>query len=141
VWVEYWAPTGAADTQRYAFREDGQFTWAAPANTQTQQAARKAGRFELERQGVTMALVLHVSAEEFAACAVPCVHAGADSKHVDHAPALVERYELGECAPNVEARALDQQYACVAIAGHAFWRRPPSPALESQLLWTAPKDR
>jgi hypothetical protein len=118
MWVEYWAVSGELDTQRYVFFEDGNFSWIAPRNFNGRTAMRKLGRYQLEGN----ALVLQVSTEEFAACAT-CGAAG-DAKRVEHANPLVERYELGDCAPNVEAQAIDQHYACMAIDGRAFWRRP-----------------
>lgn len=120
MWVEYWAVSGQLDTQRYVFLEDGTFSWIAPHDFAGRTAARKLGRYQLEGN----ALVLQVGTEEFAACATCSAEAEREIKRVEHATPLVERYELGECAPNIEAQALDQHYACMAIDGRAFWRRP-----------------
>jgi hypothetical protein len=120
MWVEYWAVSGELDTQRYVFLEDGNFSWIAPRSFHDRTALRKLGRFQLEGD----ALILHVSTEEFAPCASCSAEAPRDAKRVEHANPLVERYELGDCAPNVEAQAMDQHYACMAIDGRAFWRRP-----------------
>jgi hypothetical protein len=125
LWVEYWAKGGKADTQRYVFLPDGRFAWQAPdQEAPPQRAVRKAGHFELHGQGVSEALVLYVSLEEFAACSAPCAQASAGLRQVEHSPPLVEQYELGECAPNQEAEAQDAHYACRAIDGRAFWRQP-----------------
>jgi hypothetical protein len=120
MWVEYWAVSGQLDTQRYVFLEDGTFSWIAPHDFKGRTAMRKLGHYQLEGN----ALLLQVSTEEFAPCATCSAEAERESKRVEHATPLVERYELGECAPNVEAQALDQHYACMAIDGRAFWRRP-----------------
>jgi hypothetical protein len=120
MWVEYWAVSGELDTQRYVFLEDGNFSWIAPRAFSGRTATRKLGRFELQAN----ALVLQVSTEEFAPCTTCSATAEHEPKRVEHASPLVERYELGDCAPNVEAQAIDRHYACVAIDGRAFWRRP-----------------
>lgn len=124
-WVEYWARSGhvETDTQRYVFGEDGRFTWFAPSDPAHRlSAARKAGRFVIEGEGAVRALVLRVEAEEFAGCAKGCQARA--PQVAEHQPGIVERLELGECARNEEAQALDGRYACVAIGGRAFWRRP-----------------
>lgn len=124
VWVEYWAPGGTADSERYQFDAAGRFTWDARRTAGGRSAAHKQGAFQLPNPSE---LVLSVEAEDFAACETCSAEAGAP-RHVDHQQPLTERYELGECAPNVEAQASDAHYACLAIAGHAFWRQPPSAA-------------
>lgn len=125
-WVQYWAPSGQADTQRYVFSADGRFTWTAAAGKDAQtpppSAASKAGQFELEQQGSVWVLLMRVQTEAFAGCSEGC--GDASPRLVQHEQALIERLELGECAHNDEAQALDAAYACVAIGGHAFWRRP-----------------
>ena len=120
LWVEYWAVNGDLDTQRYIFLEDGNFTWLAPSTFAGRSAMRKLGHFQLQAN----TLVLQVDTEEFAPCPTCGAAAATESKRVEHSTPLVERYELGECAPNVEAQAIDQRYACMAIDGRAFWRRP-----------------
>jgi hypothetical protein len=124
VWMQYWARTGQADTQRYDFSDDGTFSWSAAARpAPARNAARKSGHFELQRQGSVNALVLRVEREEFAACAA-CEGAASAARVLEHAEPLLEQLELGECAQNQEARDLDASYACIAISGRAFWRRP-----------------
>ena len=57
---------------------------------------------------------------------------------MDYAPARLERFELGECAPNEEAQSVDASYACLSIAGRAFWRQSTSQADAQTLLWPLP---
>jgi hypothetical protein len=127
VWVEYWAPGGAADTERYQFDAGDQLVWDARRATSDRGPIHKHGAFRLEPASSPSELVVSVMAEDFAGCASCSAEAGAP-RHVEHAQPIIERYELGECAPNVEAQARDAHYACVAIGGHAFWRQPPSAA-------------
>jgi hypothetical protein len=121
-WAEYWSVQGAADTQRYWFLEDGRFAWVAPAQTGPSAAIQKTGTFDLEGD----VLVLRIAAERFAACSEKCSHHEDGPRRVAHSSPLTERYEIGECAPNVEAQAVDSDYACRAIGGRAFWRRRPN---------------
>jgi hypothetical protein len=128
VWVEYWAPSGRADTQRYELTADGTFVWYAPStptahvdgNVPT--ATRKQGTFVVERGSSESTLVLHVTAEEFPACGPQCAHHDDPPHQVEHATPLVERYALDECAPNLEAKAVDASYACLTISTRTFWR-------------------
>lgn len=131
VWVEYWAPAGKADTQRFVFLPDGRFAWQAAVSGQLPASgpARKAGHFQLEREAEDAALLLRVASEELRA------EGDAGARRVDYAPHRLERYELGECAPNVEAKALDAHYACLSIAGRAFWRQSAVTADAEALLW------
>jgi hypothetical protein len=136
LWVEYWAPSGAADTQRFVFNDRGRFTWSAPhRDGATCEPTRKAGLFSLEGKGAGHELTLYITTEEYPNCDG---QTGADQLVREHDPALVERYELGECPDNHEASALDAEYACVAIAGHAFWRRPLPAEEVSTRLWHQP---
>jgi hypothetical protein len=126
-WVEYWAVDGGADTERYSFSELGNFEWtssyAAQASAAAPQTAiRKAGSFRIERNGSTPVLVLEVQHETFAACSAPCTGSN-EPREVDHATPIVERYELGECPSNPEAKQIDQSYTCRAFGGKAFWRK------------------
>jgi hypothetical protein len=126
-WSEYWAVAGAAETQRYTFADNGEFRWAAAPSSSPPQAGtpvQKQGRYELHRDEQRRWLVLHVAATELAGCDSACEGEGEETAfHVEHAPALVEQLELDECPPNVEAKQLDAQYACLALGDHAFWRR------------------
>jgi len=148
-WAQYWSRAGEADTQRYVFTADGRFSWSAPAQPSStpgepttrppRTASHKAGRFQLEQLGSVTNLVLSVNREQFAACAEPCAEAQHGPHVVEHAAALTERYELGECAQNREAHLLDERYACVSIDGHAFWRKSLLSAAElADRLWKAP---
>ena len=110
-WVEFWALSGKAETQRYTFLADGRFGWTAATGT-TATPARRFGRFEV--QGAE--LVLRVQGEDArgdCSDAAPC--------RTFHDPALEERFALGACPDNAEASTLDQAYRCTAIAGQAFW--------------------
>jgi hypothetical protein len=127
-WVEYWAVSGGADTDRFAFDEQGHFDWHASANAQAQapSAIEKAGAFRVERTGQASVLVLEVQRERFAGCASPCTHAG-EPREVRHSAPIIERHELGECPVNPEAERIDASYTCRAIGGKAFWRKTPEP--------------
>lgn len=111
-WVEFWALSGKADTQRYTFLPDGRFGWqAAPDSTAS--PARRFGRYEL--QGAE--LVLRVQGDDARGdCtdAAPC--------RTFHDPAIEVRLPLGGCPDNTEARSVDQSYRCTAFGGQAFWR-------------------
>ena len=132
VWVEYWARSGKADTQRFAFLSDGRFVWDAAVSGQLPAAgpARKSGHYQLVHAGEEEALVLRVASE--------AQREGDALRQVDYAPERLERYELGECAPNDEAQSVDAQYACLAIAGRAFWRQSSAPGEAEALAAPAP---
>jgi len=130
IWAEYWAVNGGVDTQRYLFREDGRFEWRAPTQAPPNTALYKSGTFQLEESVGASTLVLNVTVESFAACSAQCSHHDDGPRRVQHASPIVERHEIGECAPNLEAQALDAHYACRAIGGHAFWRRTAPQAKE-----------
>ena len=126
VWVEYWAPSGRADTQRYELTLDGHFVWYAPdkpADGNLPTATRKHGTFVVEHGSTESTLVLRVTAEEFPTCGPGCAHHDDPPRQVEHATPLVERYALDECAPNQEAKALDASYACMTISTRTFWRK------------------
>jgi hypothetical protein len=112
LWVEFWAVSGSADTQRYAFFEDGRFGWTA-ASSAAAPVARRWGRFEVAGNELVLSIEGYderFGCEASAAC------------RVTHPQAIVERLPLGECPDNEEARALDQGYRCVSLGGQAFWR-------------------
>jgi hypothetical protein len=123
VWAEYWAVNGGADTQRYLFLKDGRFGWLAAAQPAPNTPIQKQGTYALEQSGASWVLVLRIAAERFAACSSQCAHHDEGPRRVEHVSPIVERYEIGECAPNLEAQSLDARYACRAIGGRAFWRR------------------
>jgi hypothetical protein len=105
-WAEFWAMSGGADTQRYAFSPDARFEWQAAPSAVTEPMRRR-GTWELAA-GV---LILHVTSQESRA-------------NVTEAISSEERLELGACPPNEEAHALDASYRCISIRGRAFWHRP-----------------
>lgn len=113
-WVEYWALSGRAETQRYTFMNDGRFGWCAGPNSAA--PATRWGRFSVAGD----ALVLTVQGED----AQHDCSGGACRKL--HEPALEQRLPLGPCPPNDEARALDAHYRCVSVGGQAFWLGPSS---------------
>ena len=120
-WVEYWALSGRAETQRYTFTSDGRFGWCAGPDAGA--PARRWGRFSVASD----ALVLNVQGEDAThGCA-----AGAGCRTL-HEPAVEQRLPLGACPPNDEARALDAHYRCVSVAGQAFWLREPSTASDAE---------
>jgi hypothetical protein len=115
-WVEYWALSGHADTQRYTFSEDGRFVWQ-PAQASLAGAPGRSGRWQLEAAGTSACAVLLSFDGE---AAPPACASGADCKAADtQHPA--QRLPLGECPPDDEAKALDASYRCVVIGGHTFW--------------------
>jgi hypothetical protein len=65
VWVEYWAPGGSADSERYQFDAAGRFAWDARRTAGGHGPAHKQGAFQLPNPSE---LVLSVEAEDFAAC-------------------------------------------------------------------------
>jgi len=112
LWVEFWALEGHADTQRYAFFEDGRFGWCA-AREGEDKGARRWGQWKAEGE----TLVLQVQGRDRGPA---CQDAACRQSH---APPVEERLQLGPCPPNEEAKALDGTYRCISIAGQAFWRR------------------
>jgi hypothetical protein len=110
-WVEFWALSGKAETQRYTFLADGRFGWQAPPSAASA-PARRFGRYEVQGSE----LVLRVQGEDARTdCtdATPC--------RTFHDPAVELRLPLGACPDNSEASSLDQGYRCSAIGGQAFW--------------------
>jgi len=109
-WVEYWAVSGRADTQRYTFTPDGRFGWCAGPSDAV--PALRWGRFSVSPD----ALVLSVQGED---ARRDCD--GAATCRTVHEPAVEQRLPLGPCPANEEARALDAHYRCVSVGGQAFW--------------------
>jgi hypothetical protein len=112
-WVEYWALSGNADTQRYSLRTDGSFEWLAPEQSGSE-VVRRSGSYTLTGSS----LELRVQAEELRA---PCGEAPDCLRKLE--PPGIETLELADCPPNEEARALDASYRCISLGGRAFWRR------------------
>jgi hypothetical protein len=128
VWVEYWALTGHADTQRYAFYPDGRFGWLAADGGATPMAGRW-GQFKITARANETALELLVQGhDERFGCE------GMATRRILHDPAIRDRLVLGECPPNEEAKALDPSYRCLAISGRAFWRKMAAPADASPFI-------
>jgi hypothetical protein len=113
-WVEFWALTGHADTQRYAFFADGRFGWRAPASDGAAVGARW-GHAKLSPGGSEILLDV-----EGQAATLNCEPAAAC--RVLHDPPVQERLQVGTCPDNDEARRLDPQYLCFSLGGRAFWR-------------------
>jgi hypothetical protein len=120
-WVEFWALSGGgADTQCYAFFDDGRFGWHAAA-AGSDPDARRWGHYRVEDGALVLSVEGHEqrSGCEGTACRLP------------FAQPQQQQLPLGECPANEEARRLDPAYVCVSIAGHAFWRdtkASPDPA-------------
>jgi hypothetical protein len=112
-WVEFWALSGGADTQAYDFVADGNFEWRAALDSDDRML-RRWGRYSVQGSELVLSTVGH---EERYGCE------GSAVCRVLHEPALEERFPLGECPPNEEARAIDPRYLCVSIGGRAFWRK------------------
>ena len=110
-WVEYWAVSGATDTQRYTFGQDGRFEWHAAAATPD--VARRWGSFRVDGADLVLSCEGHEQRRDCKGQAC----------NVADQPAVEQRLLLGECPPNVEAKALDANYRCLSIGGHAFWRK------------------
>jgi hypothetical protein len=120
-WVEFWALNGGgADTQCYAFFDDGRFGWHAAA-TGSEPDSRRWGHYRIEGGALLLSVEGHEqrSGCEGTACRLPL---GQPEQ---------QQLPLGECPANEEAKNLDPAYVCVSIAGHAFWRdahTQPDPA-------------
>lgn len=123
VWVEFWALTGHADTQRYSFFADGRFGWRA-ATAADVGAGWRWGSARVNSDGTEIVFSVEGEAKTFG-----CEPAA--SCRVTHKPALEQRLSVGVCPENDEARALDAQYRCFSLGGQAFWRHAheaPEPA-------------
>jgi hypothetical protein len=119
-WVEFWSVSGHADTQRYAFFEDGRFEWNAAGGVDAK-TTRRWGTWKLERPsssgaaGTALALLVQGHEERFGC-------EGSASCRVVDEPQIEERLPLGDCPANEEAKTLDASYRCVSIGAQAFWR-------------------
>jgi hypothetical protein len=110
-WVEFWALSGGADTQRYVFTADGHYEWHATAQSQDPVEARF-GTYAVQAD----ALELRVRFEQKrGACTNGC------RSPVE--PERAERVLLADCPPNEEAKKLDASYQCIAIGDRAFWHK------------------
>jgi hypothetical protein len=118
-WVEFWSVSGHADTQRYAFFEDGRFEWNAARDADAK-VTRRWGQWKLESAGsptaagAAIALSVQGHAERFGC------EGSADCRVLDD-PQIEERLQLGDCPQNDEAKALDASYRCLSLGAHAFW--------------------
>jgi hypothetical protein len=123
-WVEFWARSGRADTQHYAFFADGRFGWRAAPDSD-ERVMRSWGRYRVEGGTIVLGIEGHeerYGCEGFAVC------------RVLHEPPQEERLALGQCPPNDEARTIDPSYTCVSIGGRAFWRNTHAPQDESSFF-------
>lgn len=114
-WVEFWALSGEADTQRYTFLADGRFGWQAAQGAAGAAGGpgRRFGRYDVQG-GQLLLRVQGEDARGDCTAAAPC--------RTFHDPAVELRLPLGACPENSEASSLDQAYRCTAIGGQAFWR-------------------
>jgi hypothetical protein len=113
VWVEYWALSGRADTQHYAFASDASFEWRAAPNAPAGGITRSWGKWALQPN----AILLEVAGQEHGSTCQGVACTATPEAHV------VERLSIGACPPDREAQVLDSSYHCVSIDGRAFWRR------------------
>jgi hypothetical protein len=108
-WVEFWALSGDADTQRYVFTKDGHYEWHATAQSQDPVQARF-GTYAVAGD----ALELQVRFEQQRGkCTNGC--------RTPVEPPRAESVVLADCPPNEEAKKLDASYRCLAIGDRAFW--------------------
>ena len=110
-WVEFWALSGAADTQRYVFGADGQFEWTAAAEGKEAIAATF-GSYVYD--GTSIALTITMERPRDLKC-----ESGGCRKPVD--PPRAEKLPVTDCPPNEEARAIDASYRCLAFGDRPFW--------------------
>jgi hypothetical protein len=111
-WVEFWALSGGADTQRYVFGSDGHFEWSA-ASSSKEGVLALFGEYTYDGNAIS----LTIKAEH-----------PRDSKCTDGCKTPVEparsmTLAVAECPPNEEARKLDASYRCVSFGDRAFWLR------------------
>lgn len=109
-WARFWAPAGRTETARYWFRPDGTFIYHHPAGADAGKVRR--GHYQI-RHGE---LALTIEQEQLAGGPPQAIRAE-------------EVLPLGHCPPNEEAEALDHSYACVSLAGQAYFRCPSTAAL------------
>jgi hypothetical protein len=111
-WVEFWALSGGADTQRYVFSGDGHFEWTA-AESSKDGVLAMFGEYSFDGSNV----LLSVKAER------PRDSKCKDGCKTPVEPARAVQLSVEDCPPNEEARALDASYRCLSFGDHAFWLR------------------
>lgn len=111
-WVEFWALSGGADTQRYVFGPDGAFEWSA-ADTSKDAVVATFGAYTFD--GTKVDLTIKAERPRDSKCTDGCKNA------VE--PARTAQLAVAECPPNEEAKALDASYRCLSFGDRAFWLR------------------
>lgn len=114
-WVEFWALSGGADTQRYVFGADGQFEWSDAAASKEPILATF-GSYTFD--GTSVTLTIKMERPRDLKCDSGC------RKPVE--PPRTTQLGVNECPPNEEARALDASYRCLAFGDRAFWLKSPA---------------
>lgn len=111
-WVEFWALSGGADTQRYVFGPDGTFEWSA-AETSKDAIVATFGTYAFN--GTAIDLAIKAERPRDSKCEGGCKNA------VE--PPRTAQLSVNDCPPNEEARALDASYRCLSFGDRAFWLR------------------
>jgi hypothetical protein len=111
-WVEFWALSGGADTQRYVFGPDGSFEWSA-AESSKDAVLAMFGAYTFD--GTNVALTIKAERTRDSKCTDGCKNA------VE--PPRTAQLAVAECPPNEEAKALDASYRCLSFGDRAFWLR------------------
>ncbi len=111
-WVEFWALSGGADTQRYVFGPDGSFEWSA-AETSKDAIVATFGTYTFD--GTKVDLTIKAERPRDSTCSDGCKNA------VE--PPRTAQLAVAECPPNEEAKALDASYKCLSFGDRAFWLR------------------
>ena len=111
-WVEFWALSGGADTQRYVFGPDGYFEWSA-AETSKDAVVATFGAYTFN--GTTIDLTIKAERPRDSKCTDGCKSA------VE--PPRTAQLAVADCPPNEEARSLDGRYRCLSFGDRPFWLR------------------
>jgi hypothetical protein len=111
-WVEFWALSGGADTQRYVFSPDGHFEWSA-AESSKDAIVATFGAYTFD--GSAIALTIKAERPRDSKCTDGC------KKAIE--PPRTAQLTVTECPPNEEARALDASYRCLSFGDRPFWLR------------------
>lgn len=111
-WVEFWALSGGADTQRYVFGPDSSFEWSA-AESSKDAVLATFGTYTFD--GTHIALTIKAERPRDSKCTDGCKNA------VE--PPRTAQLAVAECPPNEEAKALDASYRCLSFGDKAFWLR------------------
>jgi len=111
-WVEFWALSGGADTQRYVLGPDGHFEWSA-AETSKDAIVATFGTYTFD--GTAIALTIKAERPRDSKCTDGC--------KTPVEPPRTAQLPVNDCPPNEEARALDASYRCLSFGDRAFWLR------------------